>query len=610
MKNYKNKSIKKPINNQGMYNLNDAIKLHRSGKIQEARKIYERILTIDPNHFDAIQLLATIELQEKNIDKALELFDRALMINNKVAPIHNNKGLALQKKNMMSEAVMSFDKAIYLNPNSSDAYNNKGIALKNLGKFEEAMESFDTAIRINKSHSEAYANKANILLDSKKYTEAIENYEKAISINKTYAEAYYNLGNAYAEIKSYDKAIGSYDSAIKLRPEFSDAYLNRGTWLRAMNRLDEALDSYCKAIKYSPNNSMAYSNLGSLLFELGRIEESIQCCDAALKINPNNHDAKYNKASCMLRKKSFLEGFELYRSRWFTKLFNNSYQKTFPIKVWDGNVNIKKILIWGEQGVGDEIFYSRMITTLERTELHITLVADKRLHPVFLRSFPRISIIDRYRDTNKINCEEYDAQTSIGELAYFGKLTEEKIHKQKIPFLVANKTLVNEIKSKYKFGEQGVVCGLSWGSKNIEWGGNKSINLNNFLPILETEGFHFVNLQYGDVTSEINEINLKTAAKICQINNVDLYADLEGLFSIVDACDLVITTSNITAHVAGSLGKKTILFVPHSKGRIWYWHDNDEYSLWYPSIRIFYQSNPQNWANEIESARNWLKENL
>ena len=97
-------------------------------------------------------------------------------------------------------------------------------------------------------------------------------------------------------------------------------------------------------------------------------------------------------------------------------------------------------------------------------------------------------------------------------------------------------------------------------------------------------------MQYCNVSNELREFSLKYGAVVHEIPNIDIYNDIDGLVALVDACDLVVTTSNVTAHIAGSISKETCLIAPKVLGSMWYWHEFDENSIWYPSIKIFRQS--------------------
>ena len=69
------------------------------------------------------------------------------------------------------------------------------------------------------------------------------------------------------------------------------------------------------------------------------------------------------------------------------------------------------------------------------------------------------------------------------------------------------------------------------------------------------------------------------------MTDIDNFNDISEISCLINACDFVITTSNVTAHIAGALNKKTYLIVPFIEGKIWYWGINEDKSLWYPSIQ-------------------------
>jgi ADP-heptose:LPS heptosyltransferase len=152
------------------------------------------------------------------------------------------------------------------------------------------------------------------------------------------------------------------------------------------------------------------------------------------------------------------------------------------------------------------------------------------------------------------------------------------------------------------------VCGIAWRSANKQFGGEKSIALADMAPVLEAAGLSFVNLQYGSVDAEIEQAREALGVSIHQVPGLDVFNDIDGLLALIDACDLVVTTSNVTAHLAGAMGKRGCVMVPYAKGRIWYWHLKDAFSLWYPSLRVFYQEDPKSWSSTIRAVALWVKD--
>jgi ADP-heptose:LPS heptosyltransferase len=100
-------------------------------------------------------------------------------------------------------------------------------------------------------------------------------------------------------------------------------------------------------------------------------------------------------------------------------------------------------------------------------------------------------------------------------------------------------------------------------------------------------------------TNDINTIKNLSDKNLNCINYIDNFFDIDGLLSIIKSCDVVVTVSNITAHLAGAIGKKTFLLLPFSRGRIWYWHDEQK-SLWYPEMHQYFQDSNMSWKSATQ----------
>ena len=106
-----------------------------------------------------------------------------------------------------------------------------------------------------------------------------------------------------------------------------------------------------------------------------------------------------------------------------------------------------------------------------------------------------------------------------------------------------------------------------------------------------------------EIEKEKQDIYEKIGTKIYRISEIDYFNDILGVSSIINACDLIITCSNVNAHLSGALGKRTFLLLPIGKGRLLNWSSINHESVWYPSIKIFQQTNPGNWSDPIEKVR-------
>jgi hypothetical protein len=206
---------------------------------------------------------------------------------------------------------------------------------------------------------------------------------------------------------------------------------------------------------------------------------------------------------------------------------------------------------------------------------------------------------------DEVDTSAIDYQLAIGDLGQLFRTSLNHFIIADHQYLIADRSRADAYKQKLDTGK--INCGISWKSSRDTIGSDKSVALKEWLPILQLEGFHFIDLQYGDTFNERNTIQHERQIKITNIDELDKFNDIEGLLALIDACDIVITTSNVTAHLAGSLGKQTFLMVPFAKGRIWYWHNDMHHSIWYPTIKIFSQDKNEIWAPVIKNICNELQ---
>ena len=586
--------------------IHQAIQAFQNGNLNSAEIILDRVLAAHSKNLPALHILGLIKASQSKHKEAAELLKRAIRLNPSDPSLHYNLAKALQESGADKESLPHHKKAVELNPTNPEAWLNYGRSLSNLGLNIDALDVYKNSLQINPNYTEAFLNIGATLKDLDRYDEAINYADKALSINPTLSEAWSNRGIALKELKRYDEALASYDQAISLKPDYHDAWSNKGVTLGDLKRYDEALASYNQAISLKPDYHEAWFNRGVTLNELKRYDEALASYDQAISLKPEYAEAYNNRGIIRLSLRNFQQGFADCGYRWKSKDFPSKPQKTTLPSCAETGLK-GHLLIWAEQGIGDEIFYASLLPTLATREVSITLSADKRLHPIYKRSFPKIDIIDKEILLTSSVDTGFDAQSPIGDLGYLLGVDEAAIKATRSPYLKGDTTRRDDICKVIAGFGSGITCGIAWKSTNKQFGADKSISLSSFEALLCSPGIQFVNLQYGDVKDEIQQVKSKFLVDIHQVPNVDVFQDLDGLLALIDACDVIVTTSNVTAHLAGSLGKLAAVLVPYGKGKIWYWHHNDEKSFWYPSLRLFYQDNPLSWNNPIKDCSDWIK---
>ena len=470
-----------------------------------------------------------------------------------------------------SEALECFQKAIQINNRLFEVHNNCGVALRNLKRPEEALQHFDIALAGRPDIPEAHNNRGLALFELNRHDEALVSYDNAISLKSDFVEAYSNRGNALQALKRYDQALVSYDRAISLNPQFCDAHLNRA----------------------------------AVFHELGLLDNALECYERALEISPDRADALTYKSIILLKLGDYRAGFDLYAKRFEgiegMKPVSNSPAAHIPR--WDGVPFEGNLLLWREQGIGDEILYASLLSLITDNRMNVVVFADKRLHSIYKRSFPNVQI---FEGKSAADFGGFGAQAAIGELGSLLGVDPGKLSQRRYPYMISDPVRRSSIREAAPFNNAKPVCGISWRSAAKNIGAKKSVLLSDLAPLITMPDISFVNLQYGDVTDEINAARRDLGVTIHQIEGLDVTNDIDGLLALIDACDIVFTTSNVTAHLAGAIGKKTVVLVSSGNALLWYW-SAAPHNSWYPSVRIVGQETHGDWHRPIMEAADLIR---
>ena len=575
--------------------------LLNQGSLEQAREIFEKVVKINPKHFDAFHLLGIIAAQCKEFESADELFEKAIKLNRNNPYFYCNRGNVLNELKQFKNAISHYNKAISINKDYALAYLNKSIALCDLELFEEALSSVDKAIQVKSNYAEAYYQRGNVLDKLQRFDESLASYDKAIELKQDYAEAYSNRGAVLNELKRFDESLASYDKAIELKVDYAEAFYNRGMVLQELNRFAAALASCDKAIEHKRDFAEAYSGRGTALKELKRFEEALASYDKAIELKSDYAEAYFNKSLLLLSLQDFENGWQLYDWRWKNKNFDSTYLASNKPKLINTAFTCnKKLLVWGEQGVGDQILYTSMIDQLLNISPSSQILLDKRLLPLMHRSFPQGKFIDK---TLAIEDIEHDEHLPIGDLGKYFRTCNSDFDITKRHYLLADQQRAKKIRSSL-ISNKKYLCGFTWSSNDKKTGAEKSIQLEDLLPVLSLKNIAFVSLQYGNNHEQLAEFNEKHNMNILECDSVDNFQDLDGHAALIEACDFVITISNTSAHMAGAIGKETYLMCPSGKGLLWYWsNQKNGNSLWYPSIKIYEQNVPGQWFDVVQSVK-------
>jgi tetratricopeptide (TPR) repeat protein len=514
---------------------------------------------------------------------------RATRIDRRYAPAWFNLGASLAGLHEHQSAIEAYREALRLQPAYAEAWSNLGGVLEALGRIDEAIGAYRNGIAANDALAPIWSNLGNALLKAGKTEEAVSVCRQATKLAPAFAPAWVNLGNALRASSQPLDAAAAFRKAIELSAHLAEAWVGLGNALEDTDDLKGALAAFERACLLKPGMAEAQLNLGLLYKHHGRLEEAVACYRRALAINPQRHDTRWSLALVLLALGRFDEGWSLYESRWLRR---GAPRRRFATSSRD-LATARNILVWSEQGIGDEVLYASIVPEIVSSGSKVTFEVDPRLLSLFMRSLPDVSVVAR-KDPPGIDAEQFDAVMPSGSLGAWRRRSFASFPRHS-GFLKADPQRREMLMRELRRDGEGPVVGISWRSQNPEVGRRKTLALDAWQAILGTPGIRFVNLQYGDTAGEIAALQHAIGIRLITIEHLDLFNDIEGLAALVACCDLVITTSNVNAHIAGALGREVWLLLPRHRGRLWYWFVERADSPWYPSMQIFSQTEDGDW---------------
>jgi Tfp pilus assembly protein PilF len=481
------------------------------------------------------------------------------------------------------------------------AHYNRGTALKALERLRDAADAFRTAIRIAPKLAPAYANLGVTLQDLGDLAGAAEAYERALTLNPGERETLNNLGTLRREQGDLDGAADIFTKLIAAHADFGEAYLNFGSVRHAQQRFDDAIAILQQALARGARRDAAFYNIGLAHERKAEIAQAVASYEAAVAANPDNAEAQWNKALLHLMRGEFAAGWHGYEHRWRTRTLAGQ-ERPHGQPRWDGRRDLAgALLVWGEQGIGDEILYGRMAGELADAGMNVVCELDPRLVPLFARSWPALRVIPRQTPPDPIAAgPDIAAQIPAASLGQYLRAEAGAFPTTAAGYVRPKPARVARYRDITHAQANNAVVGISWISKNPDVGANKTVPLSSWAPILKTPGITFVDLQYGDTAAERRDAEAQLGVSIQHLAELDLRQDIDGLAALIAACDVVVTVSNSTAHLAGALGVPVWVMVPGGHGKFWYWGMGDV-APWYPRARLFRQDAAAGWRATIDT---------
>ncbi len=507
-----------------------------------------------------------------------------------------DEAMARHRAGRLAEAEALYRRVLALDARHADSLHGLGMLAFQAGDLNAAADLMGRAIGQKDKVAVFHYNFGRVLAAQGKADDAAARYRRAIAINRDFAEAYANLGAIYFEQKRIDEAIASYNHALKIRPDFPEAHSSLGAALVTEGLRAEAIEHYRRAITLRPSYAEAHYNLGNAMFELGQLGDARQSYDRALEIAPQYAEAHMARAFLHLMQGEFLQGWPEYEWRWRQR---RAIPHPFRAPQWDGgDLKGKTILLHCEQGLGDAIQFVRYAPLVKARGGTVLLVCAEPL----VNLFETVKGIDRIIPEGR-DIPAFDVQAPLLSLPGIFATTPETIPSSKF-YLSADPAKAAAWKQRLA-DCPGLKVGVVWrGGAKFGNDRNRSTTADQFAPFLAREGITIVSLQQDATPGDIKALGVNGPF----INAGPEFGDFADTAACMANLDLVITVDTSCCHLAGALSVPVWNLLAFAAD--WRWLRGRDDTPWYPSMRLFRQPQPDDWAAVAESVRKALEEKL
>jgi tetratricopeptide (TPR) repeat protein len=497
-------------------------------------------------------------------------------------------------------------------PTNAQAYHVLALALEKMGHQHKALVTFERALQLDPNDPDLLLNLGLTAWNMKMREQAQNMFRQFIAANPGSPLGYNNLGMVQCELGDPATAIETLRNAIYQMPTEPILWNSLATVLAESSRADESIQFYQEAVRLDPQFSRPYHNLGYAYSHLGLLEEALAAYDDALErvTDPGERvEGLHSRSICLIGMGRLEEGWREYEIRRDTH-FRAYVNQMLKAPYWQGeNLDGKRILVIGEQGLGDEFMFANALPDLIRAvgaNGKVQIAVDPRLVPLFQRSFPDAQV-GSYDDRKLVHRDgdkelrfipwatangEPDYQVLMGSLLqYFRKRLQDFPREA---FLVPDAARVEQYRAQLAALGSGPFAGICWRSMMMTGKRGKYYSaLDEWAPILKTPGVTFINVQYGDCADELARAQEMHGMKIHSIEGLDLKQDIEGAAALSAALDLVISAPTAAAATAGSVGTETWFL---TAGRTWPQLGTDEFP-WYRATKVLSPEKFGDWAS-------------
>ena len=492
------------------------------------------------------------------------------MLNNKNAHLLIKAQKERERKNY-KESIRLCRAVIKNSPNTSPAHEILALAALESQDFHLAESAGREAIRLEPNNPNGALIVSVALMSRGREDQAIEVLQDQLSRTPEVLALMFNLHSCYANQGENQKAIEIALKTVQIDPTNADAYNNLGASLHAVSRNDDANIAFQTAVDLNPKHFTARLNLANNLVDqderkIREINETVENFGAQIP-ERSKIGALHNTAFAYLRLGQLEKGWERLEHG-FSPLIDSNRgrrpQRNFDVPRWHGEaLNGRRLLVWREQGLGDEIMFGSMLTELIGIDGQVIFECEPRLVQLMTQSFPAFKVRpELYRAVYPHDSpyDDFDVQIPMGSLAAIYRRRIEDFDRS-APYLVVDTAKQADYAARMAQAAAGKkLVGLCWRSGVVSpTRGNSYTLLSDWDDLFKDPDVCVVNLQYGKCEDELLAVEKDYNIKILRWEDTNLQSDLDAVAAIMANLDVVCSVGTVVAQFGGAMGIPTLM---------------------------------------------------
>jgi tetratricopeptide (TPR) repeat protein len=514
-------------------------------------------------------------------------------------------GSLLGESGRSVEAAACLDQALALRPDFADAHAARGNVFAMLEERPAAIASYEQALRLDPRNAATHFNLGLLLQAAGARERTYEHFKRAYALAPDIPDLLKNLTLSHIDFERYDDARMLLQQVLAQSPQHVEALKCIGLVLQKIHRPRDALEYYLRARAIDGADAELLNNLGIVFQDLGRLDDAVASYDAAIAQKPDFTLALWHRSLAYLLQHDFARGWPDYELRLQSA---DRPQRTVDFARWRGDAPAgKKLLVFAEQGLGDEIMFASCIPDLAAAGAHCVIECSPKLETLFRRSFPQATVYAAHAGAAMppaVRDAGIAMQIPIGSLPLYFRRAREDFPRH-AGYLQADPQRINAWRERLAALGPGLKVGIAWqGGTHKSRRPVRSMQLEKWLPLLRVQGVHLIDLQYTNCSEELAALRLATGVHVHSWPEVR--ADYEETAALVVALDLVVSVCTAVIHLGGALGRPVWVMAPYSPE--WRYGIAGDGMPWYPSVRVFRQSAYGEWDAVIDKVAQSLRE--